>query len=230
MLLQNFALKIELQPFAFAACSDDWQAVLSSCRGCRGACSMDDTEEPTVAGRIEEVRARLAAARGENLRAVQEDDRSARTSAPENAPDEAAVPSRKRPRNRNSEAERERNGGDAYTKSMRKRIARMRRQKDTNEPEQVLNHEASAADSPIVYGGAGRLKSGAAERVAAELDDVEKQKVLYRKQDGFDEDKADIGFINDPNRRFNKIIDKHYDKYESVRDIKESLERGTALP
>jgi SYF2 splicing factor len=194
---------------------------------------MSDAAKTPISERVKEVRARLAKARDDNMRAVEQDDRLiGPLDVTANPPDAPGVGVRKRPRGRMGEIEREKNGGEAYTKSMRKRIARMRRQdSDASEPKVLTLQTEDGADSvPIAYGGEGKLKKGAADRVAKELDDMEKRKVLYRKEDAFDEDKADIGFINDPNRRFNKIIDKHYDKYESVRDIKDSLERGTALP
>jgi pre-mRNA-splicing factor SYF2 len=37
----------------------------------------------------------------------------------------------------------------------------------------------------------------------------------------------DVGYINDKNRDFNQKIGRAYDKYTT--EIKESLERGTAL-
>lgn len=116
---------------------------------------------------------------------------------------------------------------EAYTKSMRIRIARM--QKDATNRGEVRGM-CDKRDESLTYGGKVRVDSRAAERLADELDDHERRKVRYRSQKAFDEDKEDIGFINDQNQKFNKILNHHYDKFESVREVKESLERGTALP
>lgn len=80
----------------------------------------------------------------------------------------------------------------------------------------------------VVYGGAGRVSKQAVDNMVNELEAVEKRRSKYRRRRTFDEDRADITFINEGNRVFNRTLDKHFDKYESVKEIKDNLERGTA--
>lgn len=80
----------------------------------------------------------------------------------------------------------------------------------------------------VVYGGAGRVSKQALDNMVNELEAVEKRRSKYRRRRTFDEDRADITFINEGNRVFNRTLDKYFDKFESVKDIKDNLERGTA--
>ncbi|EUB57594.1 Pre-mRNA-splicing factor syf2 [Echinococcus granulosus] len=66
----------------------------------------------------------------------------------------------------------------------------------------------------------------AVERMAATLKEQEKKKAAYSRRRAFDPD-ADIDYINERNKRYNELLDRHYGKYTA--EIKQNLERGTAL-
>lgn len=80
----------------------------------------------------------------------------------------------------------------------------------------------------LEYGGAGSVDSKALDNMVAELHNVEKRRAKFRRRRTFDEDRSDITFINEGNRLFNRTLDRHFDKFESVKEIKDNLERGTA--
>lgn len=80
----------------------------------------------------------------------------------------------------------------------------------------------------LVYGGAGSVDEDALDNMVGELERVEKRRAKYRRRRAFDEDRADITFINEGNRLFNRTLDRHFDKFDSVKEIKDNLERGTA--
>lgn len=82
--------------------------------------------------------------------------------------------------------------------------------------------------SVLVYGGKAPVSEGAVDRMVAELQRTEKRREKFRRRRSFYEDEADITFINEGNRLFNRTLEKHFDKFDSVKEIKENLERGTA--
>lgn len=88
--------------------------------------------------------------------------------------------------------------------------------------------DASASSKILIYGGAGDVESAALDNMVNELQCAEKRRAKYRRRRVFDEDQADISFINEGNRLFNRTLERHFDKFESVKDIKNNLERGTA--
>jgi SYF2 splicing factor len=194
--------------------------------------------------RLLAVRQRLADARGENLRAVTEAGQrpgssSAATAADRDGDDgsregDMAEGDTSRARARKNIRKRrrgDREPGDVVSKTLGRRVSRARRaaaaEGGVDLGEDV---EESAAGELVVYGGRGALKPGAAERVAQELLDVARRQGRSKKAAPFDEDQADIGFINEHNRRFNAVVDRMYGKHEAVKEIKDNLERGTALP
>lgn len=75
----------------------------------------------------------------------------------------------------------------------------------------------------------GTLPKDAPEKIDQLVQDLEKQKEKrskYSRRRAYDPD-ADVDFINERNSKFNKKLDRFYGKY--TRDIKDNLERGTAL-
>jgi hypothetical protein len=64
------------------------------------------------------------------------------------------------------------------------------------------------------------------DRMIQELSDTHKRTAKFSRRRPYNED-ADVNFINERNRIFNKKIKRAYDKYTV--EIKNSLERGTAL-
>ncbi|KAL3320724.1 pre-mRNA-splicing factor syf2 [Cichlidogyrus casuarinus] len=66
----------------------------------------------------------------------------------------------------------------------------------------------------------------AIDRLAKQVtEEAEKKKSFSRRRE-FDAD-ADIDYINERNKRYNELLDRHYGKYTA--EIKQNLERGTAL-
>lgn len=61
-----------------------------------------------------------------------------------------------------------------------------------------------------------------------ELEETEERRRKFSKWHKFDEESADISFINERNRRFNEKIARSFDEY--TQEIRQNLERGTALP
>ena len=82
------------------------------------------------------------------------------------------------------------------------------------------------ADS-LQYGGAARVPQAAVDRMAAEVvAEGERRAKTRRRRKHFDE--KDVDYINEQNERFNRKIERSHGKYTA--EIKQNLERGTALP
>lgn len=62
--------------------------------------------------------------------------------------------------------------------------------------------------------------------MANALNEQAAKKASYSRRRAFDPD-ADIDYINERNKRYNELLDRHYGKYTA--EIKQNLERGTAL-
>jgi SYF2 splicing factor len=191
--------------------------------------------------RLAALRQKLAKARSANILAVAEEGRVAERADSRDGPsslsdtvrdeevsDGDATATRRRSARKRARAERE--PEDVVSKTLTRRINRAR-YADKADGGAGVGAESLGNDAvePVVYGGAGMLKPGAAERVATELRDVDERNARARKPTPFDEDKEDIGFINEHNRRFNSVVDRMYGKHEAVKKIKDNLERGTAL-
>lgn len=95
---------------------------------------------------------------------------------------------------------------------------------------------SSAADAvegeqgvPAVYGGATTESDEALQRLADDVAETEARRARYNRRRAFVADKANVSFIDEGNRTYNRVLSKHYDAFDNVRKIKESLERGTAL-
>jgi hypothetical protein len=87
--------------------------------------------------------------------------------------------------------------------------------------------DAAQSTDAMAYGGAGGGESAAAlDRMAAELSDkADRAKKFSRRRT--EHEGADVNYINDRNKVFNKKIARAYDKYTV--EIQQNLERGTAL-
>ena len=64
------------------------------------------------------------------------------------------------------------------------------------------------------------------ERLAADVKAGDERRKNFSRRRAFNED-ADVDYINDRNRVFNKKIGRAFDKYTT--EIRQNLERGTAL-
>ncbi|KAH0642495.1 hypothetical protein KY290_034081 [Solanum tuberosum] len=87
--------------------------------------------------------------------------------------------------------------------------------------------EADREASSLQYGKAPKLSDDKIERMVKELKDRDEKHQSFSRRRKFHEEK-DIDSINDRNEHFNKKIERAFGKY--TLEIKNNLERGTALP
>ncbi|KDP29675.1 hypothetical protein JCGZ_18837 [Jatropha curcas] len=81
--------------------------------------------------------------------------------------------------------------------------------------------------SSLQYGKAPKISEDKIDRMVKELKDREEKRRSFSRRRRFHEEK-DIDSINDRNEHFNKKIERAFGKY--TLEIKNNLERGTALP
>lgn len=158
--------------------------------------------------RLAAVRERMKQARDENLGALDEERH-------------APAPPRVRKRRRQTLPDSEQSGSedeDALLRGINARAARL---------EGVENANPGV---PSVYGGAVTETAEQRERLALDISETENKRKKYNRRRAFVADEVDMTYINEGNRTYNRVLSKHYDKYDNVRKIKESLEHGTALP
>lgn len=209
---------------------------------------MADAANASAESRLVALRAQLTRAREANIEAVATESRASRPlhrgvsvdsseSSPKNdhesggdgnnGADGDAGRRRKTTKKRRRP---ERDENDVVSKALARRVNRARRAEGAGAGGASTRIEPEAEVVQVVsYGGAGRLQPGAAELVAIELADAEERRARGQKSAGPDDEAEDIGFINEHNKRFNKVVDKMYGKHDTVREIKDNLERGTAL-
>ncbi|KAJ8598357.1 hypothetical protein CTAYLR_003023 [Chrysophaeum taylorii] len=83
------------------------------------------------------------------------------------------------------------------------------------------------SDEPLAYGQAPPARSEEAlDRMVEELDSRAKRRAAFSRRRP-DVSEADVDFINDRNKHFNKKIKRAFDKYTT--EIRQNLERGTAV-
>ncbi|XP_073223979.1 uncharacterized protein [Cicer arietinum] len=81
--------------------------------------------------------------------------------------------------------------------------------------------------SSLQYGKAPKISEDKIDRMVQELKDRDEKRRAFSRRRTFREEK-DIDSINDRNEHFNKKIERAFGKY--TLEIKNNLERGTALP
>jgi pre-mRNA-splicing factor SYF2 len=81
--------------------------------------------------------------------------------------------------------------------------------------------------SSLQYGKAPKISEDKIDRMVKELKDRDEKRNTFSRRRRFHEEK-DIDSINDRNEHFNKKIERAFGKY--TLEIKNNLERGTALP
>lgn len=81
--------------------------------------------------------------------------------------------------------------------------------------------------SSLQYGKAPKISEDKIDRMVQELKDRDDKRKSFSRRRRFHEEK-DIDSINDRNEHFNKKIERAFGKY--TLEIKNNLERGTALP
>jgi pre-mRNA-splicing factor SYF2 len=81
--------------------------------------------------------------------------------------------------------------------------------------------------SSLQYGKASKLPEENIDKMVQELEDRDQKRKAFSRRRRFHEEK-DVDSINDRNEHFNKKIERAFGKYTV--EIKNNLERGTALP
>ncbi|KAL2937066.1 Pre-mRNA-splicing factor syf2 [Bienertia sinuspersici] len=81
--------------------------------------------------------------------------------------------------------------------------------------------------SSLQYGKAPKISESKIDRMVKELKDRDEKRNSFSRRRKFHEEK-DVDSINDRNEHFNKKIERAFGKY--TLEIKNNLERGTALP
>lgn len=210
----------------------------------------------TVSERLAALKEKLEAGRTENLKAAQQEASRAAAGNAEAGNTEAGndIPQRfyneyrseskgKKRKTRDykqvekTEAANEADGEDEddRIRSMKRRtravMKTLSRRVDVNEAgeESHENDEKDEnGDKVVVYGGSANVDKEALDNMVNELQDVESRRAKFRRRRKFDEDNDDITFINEGNRLFNRTLDRHFNKFDSVKEIQDNLERGTA--
>ncbi|CAM9475166.1 unnamed protein product [Scytosiphon promiscuus] len=107
---------------------------------------------------------------------------------------------------------------DALFKGYKKRLEKL--------PKAKAGSEASRMEDTAEYGARDDADAKGMQRVVDELLEKEKRKEAFSRRRS-EHSAADIDYINDRNKHFNKKIKRAYDKYTV--EIRQNLERGTAL-
>ncbi|KAL4585051.1 hypothetical protein LXL04_009664 [Taraxacum kok-saghyz] len=112
---------------------------------------------------------------------------------------------------------------DAYKKRTKKMDIDLEEYNKMKESDPEFYREASS----LQYGKAPKISEDKIERMVKELKDRDEKKNTFSRRRRFHEEK-DIDSINDRNEHFNKKIERAFGRY--TLEIKNNLERGTALP
>ncbi|CAM9569698.1 unnamed protein product [Laminaria digitata] len=107
---------------------------------------------------------------------------------------------------------------DALFKGYKKRLEKL--------PKPKAGSEGARMEDTAEYGAKDDADAKGMQRVVDELMDKEKRKEAFSRRRS-EHGAADIDYINDRNKHFNKKIKRAYDKYTV--EIRQNLERGTAL-
>eukprot|EP00252_Welwitschia_mirabilis_P022636 TRINITY_DN6182_c0_g1_i1.p1 TRINITY_DN6182_c0_g1~~TRINITY_DN6182_c0_g1_i1.p1 ORF type:complete len:321 (+),score=102.18 TRINITY_DN6182_c0_g1_i1:421-1383(+) len=123
-------------------------------------------------------------------------------------------------------------GWDVFNqKSLYKAYKKRTKNISVNMDEYLKNKESDPEfyrdDSSLQYGKAPKLPDENIERMVNELKEREEKRKSFSRRRRFHDEK-DIDSINDRNEHFNKKIERAFGKYTI--EIKNNLERGTALP
>ncbi|KAL6214070.1 hypothetical protein ACLB2K_013508 [Fragaria x ananassa] len=112
---------------------------------------------------------------------------------------------------------------DAYKKRTKNIEVDLEEYNKMKEEDPEFYREASS----LQYGKAPKISEDKIDKMVKELKDQEEKKKKFSRRRRFHDEK-DIDSINDRNEHFNKKIERAFGKY--TLEIKNNLERGTALP
>lgn len=191
--------------------------------------------------RLSALREKLQEARDENLKAVEDEAVRLQTSkhpyVDEGAQNSNSPRKRKRASTARNPQQKEIDVGsadeadgedlDERLRSMKRRARLSQRARQERACFEISDDKGASTSNAVTYGGEGGNEEDV-ENMVEELQRVERRRAKYRRRRTFDEDRTDITFINEGNRIFNRALERHFDKFESVKKLKDSLERGTA--
>lgn len=192
----------------------------------------------SAAQRLSALKAKLNEAREENLQAVEDESKNRSNAAATytQTPDQQGAHSqsltsksksrkRQRPNYDGFEID---SADEAQGENDDDRLRSMKRRSRKLNVEVNCKSKDAQREAVIEYGKTGqKVTEEGVRRMVEELRDTEKRRDKFQRRRAFDEDRVDINFINEGNRAFNRRLDRHFDKFESVRKIKDNLERGT---
>ncbi|KAJ6809310.1 putative pre-mRNA-splicing factor syf2 [Iris pallida] len=112
---------------------------------------------------------------------------------------------------------------NAYKKRTKNIVCDMEAYNKAKEADPEFYREASS----LQYGKVAKIPEENIDRMVKELQDKDAKRKAFSRRRKFHEEK-DIDSINDRNEHFNKKIERAFGKY--TLEIKNNLERGTALP
>ncbi|KAJ9564373.1 hypothetical protein OSB04_000339 [Centaurea solstitialis] len=112
---------------------------------------------------------------------------------------------------------------DAYKKRTKNINVDLEEYNKMKEADPEFYREASS----LQYGKAPKISEDKVEKMVKELKDRDEKRNTFSRRRRFHEEK-DIDSINDRNEHFNKKIERAFGRY--TLEIKNNLERGTALP
>ncbi|KAG8074656.1 hypothetical protein GUJ93_ZPchr0006g41384 [Zizania palustris] len=112
---------------------------------------------------------------------------------------------------------------DAYKKRTKNMEVDMEAYNRAKEADPEFYRDASS----LQYGKVSKVPEGNIDRMVNELKERDEKRKSFSRRRKFNEDK-DIDSINDRNEHFNKKVERAFGKY--TLEIKNNLERGTALP
>lgn len=196
----------------------------------------------TAAERLSELRKKLTEAREDNLLAVEDEKKRQQAGLAdgyESSSDESVKNEKRKYEQDSKSTKRARLGStqrnarafEADGEDSDERLRSMKR-RENNVPLKIdqtqENAENQNISSVVVYGGnASTTKDQDCAAMVEELQQVEQRRFKYHRRRKFREGGTDINFINEGNRLFNRVLNRHFDKHESVRKLKNDLERGT---
>jgi len=84
----------------------------------------------------------------------------------------------------------------------------------------------SADANSLAYGQHDAVSKGGLDRLAAAMEEAKERRSKHSRRRAHHHE-ADVDYINERNRNFNKKLERFYGKVTT--EIRENLERGTAL-
>ncbi|CEF62120.1 Pre-mRNA-splicing factor SYF2 [Strongyloides ratti] len=95
-----------------------------------------------------------------------------------------------------------------------------------NKMKEIIGEDNFYPKANTIIDGTYYPSEASLEKLSQSIDQREKKRREYHRRRTFDPD-AVVDYINEKNRKYNQKLERYYGQY--TKDIKDSLERGTAL-